>query len=176
MKGNQPARFEGQDHTLWSFTDHVLVECSNCGQSASVYRSDGAHPAGEVTEYRLECTHCGALKAASYAQDMLTSDPAMWQGFRLWLQTRCKGRVFWALNAQHLDYIRSYIVADLRPREKKTAPDPKVRQVLKPQSHGYHLTSRLPRWMVLKTSRQHVLRAIALLRVRHDKTKLRTSK
>jgi hypothetical protein len=165
MNPSLPARFEGKDQTFWSFVDQVLVTCPKCEKNATL-RLVKSKSSERWDEYHFSCGHCGASKvvpAVLRIAAMKPADPAQWHGFRLWLQTRCRGEIFWAMNSSHLDYLRSYIAATHRQRERRTTADPNVKQVLKPQAYGFHVTSRLPRWMVLKSSRPHVLRAIARL-------------
>lgn len=154
-------RFDGQDHTFWSFIDHVDVCCPNCDGHArlTLHRENDHSWAGS---YSFRCIHCAANReftAVFEIDSMRTKDPTIWQGMKLWLQTRCRGQIFWAMNRTHLRYLKDYISSEQRGREKKV-PHENSKRVLKRSWRGFHLTSRLPRWMVLKSSRPHVLRAI----------------
>lgn len=72
-------------------------------------------------------------------------------GVPLWLQTECcGGRLLWANNAAHLDYLEGYVGAELRDRVSGPAP----------------LSSRLPAWMKASHNRERVMRALAELRGR----------
>lgn len=154
-----PARFRGEDKTLWSFTGRVDVVCPRCGKAAVVSQTE--------TERRFVCVHCGAnrVEKPTYRSFCQRPLPA-WCGYRLLLQTPCRGEVLWALNREHLEYLRSYIAAEQRGREQLRPHEAGVSQVLKPISANQHVTSRLPRWMVLKTSRADVLKGLERLEAR----------
>lgn len=81
-------------------------------------------------------------------------EPEGWEarfGVPLWLQTTCcGGRLLWANNAAHLDYLEAYISARLRERP----PPPS------------NLAWRLPSWMKEARNRDEILRHIGRLRER----------
>ena len=82
---------------------------------------------------------------------ILTGDPCDWYfQLPLYLQIECSGNTLWALNLEHLNYMESYIEAEIR------------------KSHPYYLSveSRLPKWMKLAKNRNEVLRAIQKLKGR----------
>ena len=155
MSSEVSSRFKGENKTLWSFAERVDVVCPKCGNAAIVDHQDKC--------YRIACTHCGFNKELSGRAHLSLEEPVKWLGYRLLLQTKYKGNCLWALNKEHLQYLHQYISAKQRPREQIVDGQPSIKQVLKPAWRGYHLTSRLPRWVVLKSSRPHVLRAIARL-------------
>jgi hypothetical protein len=65
----------------------------------------------------------------------------------LWLQTTCCNENLWALNPRHLDYLESYVSAELR------------------EGHGHGtMASKLPRWVMSAKNREEVLRCISKLR------------
>lgn len=66
-------------------------------------------------------------------------------GAPLWLRTECcGGRLLWANNETHLDYLEGYIGAGLRDRTSGPAP----------------LSARLPTWMK-SANRPQLVRALA---------------
>ncbi len=72
-------------------------------------------------------------------------------GAGLWLQTPCcGGRLLWARNADHLDYLSAFIAADLRDTSG-TGP-------------VGTMTSRLPAWLIDAKHRDEVLRHLERLR------------
>lgn len=75
-------------------------------------------------------------------------DPS--SGLRLWLSVPFRGRVLWALNADHLTFLENYVAAGLR----ETAP-----------GNG-RLASRLPAWIKSAKNRDDIVRALARLRER----------
>lgn len=73
-------------------------------------------------------------------------------GLALWLRLECcGGRLLWANNAVHLDYLDSYIGATMRERPPDTSSQ---------------LYWRLPGWMKDRKHRDEVLRGLARLRER----------
>lgn len=71
-----------------------------------------------------------------------------YRGLDLWLQTPCLGRVLWALDETHLDFLERYVAAGLREEE--------------PINRS--LASRLPRWIKAAKHRNAVTRALTRLR------------
>ena len=138
-----------------------LVHCPRCGERATVGAGRGRSPS------RLVCTSCGLLRdgTASLAYDGTVSQtlgrrgpwrrdrtprlhwPAPYcEAYALWLrETCCGGQVLWASNAAHLEYLRSYVAADLR--EGKRAPNKTLQHYL-------------PAWLKDAKHRDEVLRAL----------------
>lgn len=151
-----PTRFRGENKWLGSFTDRVDVVCPRCAKAAMVSQAE--------RERRFVCTHCGANRTEARSWTSFCQRPLpVWCGYRLLLQTPCRGEVLWALNREHLEYLRCYIAAEQRGREQIRPHEPGVSQVLKPASANQHLTSRLPRWMVMRTGRADVLKGLERL-------------
>ncbi|MCP2327328.1 hypothetical protein HDA40_005835 [Hamadaea flava] len=73
-------------------------------------------------------------------------------GLPLWLAVPFRGRVLWAINADHLTFLENYVAADLR----ETAPG------------NSRLASRIPAWIKSAKNRDDILRALARLRARLD--------
>jgi hypothetical protein len=72
-------------------------------------------------------------------------------GADLWLQTECcGGRLLWARNAEHLDYLRAFVAGELRGDAPAATYTP--------------LSSKLPTWMKEAKHRDAVLRHIDRLR------------
>ena len=75
-------------------------------------------------------------------------------GYPLWFVGSVKGDVFWAYNAAHLAFIRSYVQATLRIREP---------------NRNASLASRLPHFLLDHKNRKAALKAIsALERPKHS--------
>jgi hypothetical protein len=71
-------------------------------------------------------------------------------GAELWLQSECcGGRLLWARNVEHLDYLRDYVAGELRED---------------PHSGYKPLSSILPTWMKEAKHRDEVLRHLDRLR------------
>lgn len=77
----------------------------------------------------------------------------------LWLQTPCCGKILWAYNREHLDFLESYIKAGLRERFPL-----KVYETGLVMWRNKSLASRLPTWMKRAKNRDEVLRGIEKLR------------
>jgi hypothetical protein len=73
----------------------------------------------------------------------------------LWLQTHSKGKVLWAVNKEHLDFLEHYVSERLRKP---------------PFSYNSMIAARMPRWILSAKNRENLLR-----RVRRLKAKLPSS-
>jgi hypothetical protein len=130
--------------------DHFLVVCPRCRGCAIVRPRDTA-PATRhgYWPHRLVCDHCGLVKESDGRSWHPGSDYGPptdpYLGLPLWLQTPCCGRTLWVYNLPHLNYVESYVAADLRQRR-------------------WGLASRLPRWLVLRKNRDEVLRGVGRLK------------
>ena len=178
-----PQRFHDDGTTLWGLGDLVLVECPRCHQSARIARKTSREP--WQCSYQLTCGHCGCSRTnLPDTQESAQPSLGLFMGHRLWLRTRVCGQYLWALNETHLDYLERYIAAELRERAMavylRSVWDPcftsgqgmlanhaprgsGVRRIRRIRN-GHHLVSRLPRWMVLKSNREPVLKGLAKLR------------
>jgi hypothetical protein len=166
-------RFHDAGKTFWDFTNVVLVRCPRCRGQGSLSKQHSGPSAG----YRFVCAQCACLHELSSVPrwDCLgTSEGhATFLGLKLWLQTACRGRVFWALNYEHMAYIADYIKA--QHRERTLCKPLRIGRLgFRPTRvrNGRNVVGRLPRWLVLKSSRAHVLRAIAKLQGRGSPVKI----
>lgn len=72
-------------------------------------------------------------------------------GAELWLTSVCcGGRLLWARNAEHLDYLRSYVAGDLRESVPGATSKP--------------LSAKLPTWLKQAKHRDEVLRHLDRMR------------
>jgi hypothetical protein len=156
-------RFRDQQVTIWSFVldaHGVLVRCPRCDLRATVISPPGIN-ATLYSPRRLVCTACGHATDEPAKSRVrrgpqptgIVRDPFF--DHPLWLQTDCCGHVLWAYNRAHLDYLRSYIAADLRERSL-------------PHPDGWHrrmtVAAKLPIWLKSAKNRTNVLRGIDRLR------------
>jgi hypothetical protein len=152
-------RFQGDRLTLEEFQDEIWVRCPRCDACARIYRVEPG-PGDPFAPRRLACLHCGALK--SWTARAISYEPrnAVDPYFHcpLWLQTPCCGEVLWAYNPGHLDWLATFVGADLRER----SADPQWGWA------NRSLASRLPQWMQVRGNREVILRAIELLRSLSD--------
>ncbi|MEM7260662.1 MAG: hypothetical protein AAF488_01635 [Planctomycetota bacterium] len=125
----------------------VRRPCGWCGRRLQkTDRRIGPHP-------RKVAVHCSSCQYTNIVNAYWTPapedgpyDPKF--GLPLWLQTRCAGEVLWAYNAEHLEFLNSYVGAELRERE--------------PNANAT-LASRLPSWIKRAKNRPKVLRALRRL-------------
>ncbi len=98
----------------------------------------------------MRCDGCGAVTRHGVRRVLGTGTPAgpQFRGLDLWLQTPCEGRVLWAYDGEHLDYLERYVAAGLREQEPGNAS----------------LASRLPAWIKAAKNRDTVGRALLRLR------------
>lgn len=138
----------------------VLVTCPKCSNCARVMETGAGHSWSRT----FTCMHCGAAdrideRALRHTPHARTTTPqgfaslAGFSNFEPYLQTPFRQHIVWALNAQHLAWMRRYVGADLRMRTS---------QRIDGWSNNT-MQSRLPRWMVVSNNRQGVLRALSRL-------------
>jgi hypothetical protein len=95
----------------------------------------------------VECAH-----AFSWKPRLIIHSSSDWdRQLPLLLQTSCCGRVLWAFNEAHLQFIERYVSSVLRERAGS--------------SNG-SLASRLPQWIKSAKNRRTVLRGVRRLRNR----------
>jgi hypothetical protein len=69
-------------------------------------------------------------------------------GLPLWLQTEFRGRLLWAVNEPHLDFMERYVAAGVREQVRVNST----------------LASRLPAWIKSAKHRPALLKAFAKMR------------
>jgi hypothetical protein len=139
------------------FLSLISVRCPRCHQRASVKPKVDAQ-AGLFDPRRVSCPCCGYSKDWHGRQvgGGSASAPTDWYfHLPLWLQISCCGKLLWAYNRDHLDFIESYVQATWREGlpEQATA-------VFKNKTAA----SRLPKWIKKAKNRQKILKKIAVLR------------
>jgi hypothetical protein len=150
------SRFRDTGKTIYEFGHEFLVHCPRCDNCAQIVpRNDEQGFASR----KLVCTKCG------YTQDwegkaMVVGGSFDWY-FRLplWLQTPCCGKILWAYNREHLDFLESYVKAGLR----ESFPL-KIYETGQVMWRNKSLASRLPTWMKRTKNRDEVLHGIEKLR------------
>jgi hypothetical protein len=145
------ARGPAEQNQLWAGPVRAWAAraCRLCGRGLRrAYPRQKLPP--ERRTVRLRCSGCGAESDAPLrwaplppgeGHDGLT-------GLPLWLRAPCRGHTLWALNGEHLAWLRDYVGATLReriPRRNAT------------------LASRLPTWIKLARNREEVLHCLARL-------------
>ena len=129
----------------------VKRRCAYCGRSLEK-RLNG--PIKAIT-YQLKCSGCG----------MEMHEPIKWFtalgrnpidpffGLPLWFVGNVRGQELWAYNREHLNFIKRLVEASIR---------------IQNPNRNNTLSNRLPKWMLSKKNRSHVLKAIAKLETQND--------
>lgn len=116
---SEKKRFTDQNKTIHDFYDEVWVVCPVCAQKAF------AKTLQENKTARLYCPDCGYHKEMSmefniYGHTALRISAAhAYFGAELWLQHPFKDHILYAYNDKHLEYLESYIAADLREHKDR---------------------------------------------------------
>jgi hypothetical protein len=98
----------------------------------------------------VRCEGCGAITRHGVLRTRPAGVPETprFRGLELWLRTPCEGRVLWAYDAAHLDFLERYVAAGLREQEPGNTS----------------LASRLPAWIKSRKNRAAVGRGLKRLR------------
>jgi hypothetical protein len=145
-------RFHGSAVWLYDLAaDDIDVVCPRCSGHAIVAAQDSEARRSLEGSRRLTCPGC-AYSAVWPSRERgsvwgLPVDPFFRQP--LWLRTRWRAHVLWALNRRHLQLLEDFVGADLRERG--------------PGAGNSTMISRLPLWMKSAKHRQQVLVAIGRL-------------
>lgn len=127
-------KFISDNRVLSDFYKNVMIHCPVCNKLAIIKEINKLHV--------LTCIHC------SYQQK---GENLIYQFFpRLWLKINCYGNELWALNREHLYYIKKYVSAKIRERRIDNPRDYKNKR----------LDSRLPNWIKSAKNRQQILKCI----------------
>jgi hypothetical protein len=127
--------------------DPTLVVCPKCGGMAKVF------PFGEQPDLgyrvRVTCSSCSYVKdkkGTSKSMYWYDEDPTDgYFKYPLWLKTSCCGKSLWAFNKRHLDFLMSFVSAELRERDQ--------------DAYGWansSLASRLPKWIQASKNREQL--------------------
>lgn len=100
-----------QNKILSDFYDEVWVVCPKCTQKAIARNNI------EKKIARLQCLKCGYNKEV--VMQYKTAAHCFF-GANLWLLHSFKDDIFYAYNGAHLEYLESYISADLREHKDRT--------------------------------------------------------
>ncbi|QGQ20528.1 hypothetical protein GC089_16720 [Cellulomonas sp. JZ18] len=139
---------EGRGWVATAARTTVVLEgrCGGCGRQARVERD----VPGTTRDLPVRCAECGAVTRhpARPAVYRSAGGRPLYRGLDLWLQTPCEGRVLWAYDEAHLDYLERYVAAAVREQEPGNAS----------------LASRLPAWVKAAGNRDAVGRELRRLR------------
>ena len=142
----QQNHFQDENLTLSNFYEEVWVICPYCEKKAIakvVYENKIA---------RLFCVHCGYNKETTTAilkNGSIKTAANLYFNAELWLKASFKNDVFWAFNAEHLEYLERYISATLREHKDRT---------------HFTLLEKLPKFYHEAKNREDLLKIITKLR------------
>ena len=118
-------------------SQEILITCPGCRRCAFVRSKETISdriPSRFVL--RCSCKECGhQWKLQPKTDPAGAAIPEI----PLWLQTRCRGNILWAFNAEHLDDLQKLVEAKLRSMEANST---------------YFLPWRLPKWMISAKNRE----------------------
>lgn len=137
--------------------DPTLVICPQCAGMGKVFLN--SHFEGQGYEVRTVCLSCGfsrQIKTDCKVFDWGEDEPSDgYFDYPLWLVMPCCGHSLWVFNKRHLDFLESFVRAELRGNPQ--------------DGLGYansSLASRLPKWIKAGKNRKPLLEAIKNLRFR----------
>lgn len=156
MKTNSPSgkrTYVHADRPLADFYSRALVVCPQCADAALAVW-DGTY----ANTGRLSCVHCGYsrekgcfsdYKGRSYPVYAMGGGVDPFFHLPLWIRGSFRGNQLWAYNWEHLDFLEDAIAAELRPGSP---------------AGQRRMRNRLPKWMLLASNREALLRTIRRLR------------
>lgn len=143
------SRFQDQNKKNQDFYEEVWVVCPACSKKA-VAKADY-----EKNEARLFCEYCNYNKQVS-TELVVFGVKGNWETLAhvyfhadLWLQHSFKEDIFYAYNAEHLEYLENYISATLREHKDRT---------------GFTLLEKLPKFYHEAKNRNALLKIIKKLK------------
>ena len=98
---------------------------------------------------RLKCPGCGLEmdEPVEWVPALQGKPHDPFFGLPLWFVATVRGEVLWAYNRKHLSFLKRLVRAALREQESPFST----------------LSNRLPKWMLDRKNRSHVLKAISRL-------------
>ncbi|MBX9697582.1 MAG: hypothetical protein K2X53_05820 [Alphaproteobacteria bacterium] len=102
------------------------------------------------------CGHINDIKEIYGGLNIFSKDEEInqgldpWYGMHLWLCIAIRNKVLWFYNLAHLEYVESYLQADIRERSKDAG--------------NGSVISRLPAWIKQSKSREDVMKKISKIK------------
>jgi hypothetical protein len=147
-------RYRDDGSTLYDFMHLILVRCPRCQHCAQVIPVN-ANERGLFGARKLVCSSCVLCKYCRGNIVHFGGNSDSYFRLPLWLQTHCCGKVLWAYNAEHLDFIEKYVQATMRQGQ--------IPHMITGARNGT-FASRLPKWIKSAKNCEEVLKKIALIR------------
>jgi hypothetical protein len=140
-----PIRLDSETSVRVERFEPWWLRCAKCSRRAKAW------PNWEERVAQCKCEFCGAVyKVAVHREGW----PKAIQGVPLWFKKGFRGRTFWALNDEHLAYLKRVIEAQLREQ-----PVSSGKRIMQNQS----MPGILPAWLLSAKNRPDLLRLIARL-------------
>ena len=137
-------RFKSQRLSIYEFFNKIIIHCPKCHKKAAIEKV-GEKKNDLFSKEILYCNYCGYNKKGSLIFNSKL--------FELWLKIDCNGKELWAFNEEHLKYLKEYIQAKIRERNKD-------------EELGWSnqsIESRLPNWIKSAKNREKILKCIKKL-------------
>jgi transcription elongation factor Elf1 len=103
--------FKNKFSRLEDFTDLVNVKCPKCAHPALVKRTEG-------TKARFICESCGSTKYCNGNSLFLGNPFDPYFKYDLIYVANYHGNILWFYSKRHLQYVKAFIEAKIRKREK----------------------------------------------------------
>jgi len=136
-----------------AISDNIIIEisvnanCNNCGHKIKISKIVNK----KKEQVILRCDSCSEVHKFEPKVSEYKSFKQLTDKYELWYSENYKGNYFWAYNTEHLNYIESYIKADLRERNKRT---------------HVTLVERLPKFIKSAKNRESLLKMIKKIKLK----------
>jgi hypothetical protein len=137
-------RFKSQRLSIYKFYNKIIIHCPKCQKKAFIEKID-KNKNDIFSKEILYCNYCGYNKKGTLIFNSKLFD--------LWLKTDCNGKELWALNEEHLKYLKEFVQAKIRERKK----DDELGW------SNQSLESRIPNWIKSAKNRDKILKCIQKL-------------
>ncbi|WP_299556942.1 hypothetical protein [Seonamhaeicola sp.] len=147
-----PSCFHSEKGRKESFSVELKCHCSHCAAEINVNIPNVNERKETIA---IKCSNCGEIENYrprnieqqwKYQRTGKPSDNYF--GLPLWLTDNFGGNSFWAFNYDHLEYLKEYILADLREKNGRT---------------HWTMVEKLPDWMKSGKNREKLIKLITEL-------------
>ena len=133
----------------------LKCNCSNCAVEINLTIPNVNEKKEKIA---VKCKNCGITQdyePRNISQEWLFSskgkETESYFGLPLWISSNFKNYTFWAFNYEHLEYLKSYISAELRERNNRT---------------HWTMVEKLPVWMTSSKNRDKLIKVIKELEIK----------
>ena len=144
-----PNCFYSQSGRKETYDVELKCSCSHCASELKVHIPDVNEKKETIA---VKCNNCGnteVYRTRNIVQEWKFKDTGKpsenYFGLPLWLNENFRGNVFWALNYDHLEYLKHYISAELREKNGRL---------------GWTMVEKLPDWMKSGKNRVKLIKLI----------------